>query len=159
MIRPQIIRDCREFVNDPQTQRFNITMDLKRNLGRQNRFEEVGRQLGQYQPFINYFYDRMIERFEDPARFYEHCAISRQLYSNMQRDDYDPSITTVYKIAIGLRLGLLDTVILAENAGYTFTYKTVQQRVIIFCIINELYDPMDVDELLVAMDCLPLFSI
>jgi hypothetical protein len=159
MITPEIIRQCRAFVDDPQTQRYNITMDLKRSLGRDNRFEEVGHRLGQFKPFIDYFYDRMIDMYPSEARFYEHCAISRQLFSNMQRNDYDPSITTVYKIAIGLELDLLETVILGENAGYTFTYKTVNQRVILFCVLNRLYDPMEVDELLVAMDCLPLFSI
>lgn len=154
----EIIRKCREFVSSRERQRRELAMALKMQIAQERRFAEVGARLGELKPFIDYFYRDMIERYGSAPAFYEHVGISRQVYANMQRDDYDPKIDTVYKIIIGLKLNLLDASILLENAGYSFTFKSVTQLVIIFCIINEIFDPMDVDTLLEDLGQSVLFA-
>lgn len=158
MIDQNIIRECRNFIANRERQRMDLVMGLKMDLARERRFEEVGRRLGELRPFIDYIYDDMMDRYGSAGNFYNTLGISRQVYSNMQQDNYDPSLTTVYKIIIGLRLGLLDATVLMENAGYTFTWKTTTQLVIIFCIINRIYEPMDVDDLLNSMGENVLFA-
>lgn len=156
---PRTIRRCREFIADREVQKSQLAIALKMQIARDHQFEEVGRRLGELKPFIEYFYEDMISRYGTAPRFYEHCGISRQVYAQMQRDNYDPRIETVYKIIIGLHMNLLDASILLENAGYSFTFKSITQLVIIFCIIKEIYDPLDVDELLTDLGEPVLFAI
>lgn len=158
MITPEIMRKCREFIENRARQRMDLVMNLKTNLARDRRFEEVGRRLGELRPFIDYIYDNMMAQYESPSDFYNALGISRQVFSNMQQSNYDPSLSTVYKIIIGLKLNILDATVLMENAGYTFTWKTTTQLVIIFCIMNQIYDPMDVDDLLSNMGENVLFA-
>lgn len=158
MINQRTIQNCKEFLRDRSEQRHAITMNLKMGLSRNNQFHEIGERLGQLKPFIDYIYNDILRHYETASRFYTQCNISRQVYSQMQRDDYDPNLKTVYKIIIGLKYSLLDAVVLMENAGYTFTYKTTDQLVIIFCIVNNIYDTEDVDVLLTEMGQDPLFS-
>jgi hypothetical protein len=148
---PRVIQKCKQFIQDREIQRREIAIQLKIAMATGNRFMEIGERLGEMKPFIDYFYGDMIRKFGNrPSEFYRHCNISAQVYSNMQRDNYDPSIQTIYKIILGLKFPILEATILMENAGYTFTFKTVQQLVVLFCIINGIYDPYDVDELLIA---------
>lgn len=157
-IDDQLILACRRFLRDRMDQRRAITMNLKMSLARDQRYEEIGHRLGQLKPFIDYIYDEIIHQYHTASAFYTQCNISRQVYSQMQQDNYDPKLETVYKIMIGLRMSLLDAVVLMENAGYTFTYKTNLQLVIIFCIVNQIYTTQQVDSLLVEMGLDPLFS-
>jgi len=148
---PQIIEKCRKFIQDRKIQRRDIAIGLKLSMATGNRYIEIGERLGEMKPFIDYFHDEMVRQYGNrPSLFYNQCNISAQVYSHMQGDDYDPSIQTVYKIILGLKLNLMDAVILMENAGYTFTFKTAQQLVVIFCIINQIYNPFDVNDLLIA---------
>lgn len=155
----ETIRACREFIENRKRQRHEVALRLKLDMAHDNLFEEVGRRLGELKPFIDYFFKEVEERFGGGPEFYTQFNISRQVWSNMQRDDYDPTINTVYKIIIGLRLSLMDAVILLENAGYSLTFKTTTQLVVIFCVINGIYNTADVDLLLVTNDTEPLFSI
>lgn len=155
----ETIRRCREFVSNRVLQRQTLAMRLKMDIANNNRFVEVGQRLGELKPFVDYFYDDIVRKYDSTSDFYNHCNISRQIFSNMQRDDYDPKIETVYKIIIGLKLDLLDATILLENAGYTFTFKTKTQLVVIFCIINRIYEPEDVDFLLADLGEPTLFSL
>lgn len=158
MINQHIISMCREFIARKEFQRSEITMNLKMSLGRDNRFEEIGYRLGQLKPFIDYIYDDIFRLYETQAEFYTHCNISRQVFSNMQTNDYDPTKQTIYKILIGLKLEFLDAVVLMENAGYTFTFKTREQLIVIFCLLHRFFDTEDVDALLVEFGEEPLFS-
>lgn len=158
MIDAYLVHECRDFIRNRVAQRREITMQLKANLGREQRFFEVGKRLSELHPFIDYIYDDIIHLYGRASDFYNACNISRQVFSKMQEANYDPTLETMYKILIGLRLSFLDAVILMENAGYTFTYKTSTQLVIIFCIINRIYLPEDVDTLLVESGENPLFS-
>jgi len=154
----EMISRCREFVADRVLQRQTIAMSLKMQIAHDRRFEEVGARLGELKPFIEYFYKDMMREYGSASRFYKSFGISRQVYSYMQNEDYDPTIETVYKIMIALKYNLLDASILLENAGYSFTFKTTTQLVIIFCIIHEIYEPMDVDTLLVDLGQRVLFA-
>lgn len=155
----RIVARCEEFVNDKEQQRLSLAVSLKMQIAQERKFEEVGRRLGEYKPFVDYFYNDMMSKYNSPAAFYRHSHISRQVFNCMGRDDYDPKIETVYKVLIGLKVNILDATILMENAGYTFTFKTITQLVIIFCILNKIYATDDVDALLFHFDQETLFSI
>lgn len=158
MIDERTFYECKKFINDKVIQRRDITMGLKMELARERRYVEVGQKLARLEPFFNYFQEDILKKFETDADFYNYVNISRQVFSNMRKSDYDPNLDTVYKILIGLEYNLLDSVILMENAGYTFTFKTKKQLIIIFCILNEIHEPADVDELLTYSGAGVLFS-
>jgi hypothetical protein len=156
---PRMIRKCREFVDNRELQKQALAMSLKLQVFNENKYVEVGRRLGELKPFIDYIYNDIESKYGTPANFYQSCGISRQVFNNMQKNDYDPMLETVYKILIGLKLNILDATILMENAGYTFTFKTINQLVIIFCLLERIYNPNDVDELLVSLAQRALFSL
>lgn len=146
------------FIFNPQEKRREVTMGLKMSMRRNRNFHEVGERLSELKPFIEYIYQDIIDIYESNSAFYNHCNISRQVFSKMQEANYDPTKETMYKILIGLRLSIMDSVILMENAGYTFTYKNTTQLIIIFCILNELFNTQDVDILLSEFGEETLFS-
>ena len=155
---PRIIRNCRAFIANREVQKRELAIALKMQIAQNQQFVEVAERLGELKPFIDYFYEDMMNKYGTAPRFYEHCGISRQVYAQMQRDNYDPRIETVYKVIIGLHMNLLDASILLENAGYSFTFKSTTQLVIIFCIINQIFNPLDVDELLTDLGEPVLFA-
>lgn len=158
MINQNTIQRCREFIFNPQEKRREVTMGLKISIGRNRSYYEIGERLSQLKPFIDYIYQDITRLYESNSAFYNHCNISRQVFSKMQEANYDPTKETMYKILIGLNLSIMDAVILMENAGYTFTYKNNTQLIIIFCILNEIYNTEDVDTLLSEFGEETLFS-
>lgn len=91
-------------------------------------------------------------------QFYSQARISTAVFSNMRRDDYTPSKASVLKSIIGLKLNYTDASALLEKAGYTFVWSDIKDLTIIFCIMNGIYNPIEVDELLASIGENTLFS-
>lgn len=95
--------------------------------------------------------DRYMHQLNIPdAEFKHRACISDAVFHNMQVENYTPSKPTAFKSLIGLGLGYLDSGALLEKAGYAFVWTDKRDLVIIFCIINNIYNAMEIDELLEA---------
>ena len=82
--------------------------------------------------------------------FRNRACISDALFHNMIGRKYTPKKKTAFKSLIGLGLGYLDSSAFLEKAGYAFIWNNNTDLVIIFCIINKIYNAMEIDELLEA---------
>jgi hypothetical protein len=105
----------------------------------------------------------LLTKFIDRAgltepEFYNRSYISTAVFSNMRSDNYKPSKPSVLKSIIGLKLDYIDASALLEKAGYTFVWSDAKDLTIIFCIMNGIYDPIEVDELLLSIGENSLFS-
>ena len=77
------------------------------------------------------------------------AGISRSVFSNLRKDnDYQPSRETALALTIVLEMSLEESERLMEKAGFALSDDRRFDQIIRFCIMNKLYDIMDVNELL-----------
>jgi hypothetical protein len=84
-------------------------------------------------------------------RFYKNKVIKNKI---------NPSKQKLLCFAIALRLDIQETRILLGKAGFTLTEEnSVFDNIIGYFLQNEVYDPIDIDEYLVAFDQPAMFSV
>jgi len=157
-VDPEIIEECRKYIESSSNSRNIVIQNMKRELKNEILVKNVSTKLAELEPFIDYFYKDMLKIYDKPSDFYNYCGISKSVFSSMNRDDYDPSIETVYKIIFGMKLRLSESLLLLENAGYSITFKTIQQRIVMFCLLKKIYNLNDIDLLMVEFGQPTLFA-
>jgi len=153
------MQECRDFVLNMSLQRKHIDLLVKEKLLCSSESINIINRQDEIKPFFNYIEGDMDKMYDTPVDFYTKVNITRQVYHNMQKKDYDPDIRTVYKVAIGLEYGILEAIFILEQAGYSLTLKSKEQLIMVFCFINCVFKPSDVDELLVDQKVKPLFAL
>lgn len=93
------------------------------------------------------------------VEFYTKAHISRAVFSNVRDQGHRPQKNTVVKSIIGLALDFTDSSALLEKAGYSFVWTDKTDLTVIFCIMNKIYDPIEVDDLLNKAGQNVLFSV
>lgn len=93
---------------------------------------------------------RMIdERGYTDAQVYKKANLDRKLFSKIRCNaDYCPKKKTALSLALALELNLDETTDLLSRAGYAFSPSSKADIIIRFCILNEIYDVMEVDSML-----------
>ena len=152
-------QECRDFVLNKNLQRKHIDLLVKEKLLCTSESIMIINRQDEIKPFFDYIEKDMKTLYETPVDFYTKINISRQVYHNMQKKEYDPDIRTVYKVAIGLEYEILEAIFILEQAGYSLTLKSKEQLIMVFCFINCVFKPSDVDELLVDQKVRPLFAL
>ena len=93
---------------------------------------------------------RMIDErgLSDPY-VYKRANLDRKLFSKIRcNKDYCPSKKTVLALAIALKLSLDETIDLLSRAGYALSPCSKTDLIVEFCIINEIFDIYEVNDLL-----------
>lgn len=82
-------------------------------------------------------------------QFYRRAHIDRKLFSAIKNNEkYQPSKDTVIQCCLALNLKMVDAKDLMRRAGYSFSLSIKRDRVIYYCIENEIYDIMLVNDVL-----------
>ena len=84
--------------------------------------------------------------------FYRGLGITRQTWSKMKEPGYHPKKTTAVAVALRLMLSLDETSELLVKAGYSLSHSIRFDVIIEFCILNQIYDIFQVNELLFYYD-------
>lgn len=84
----------------------------------------------------------------DISLVYKNCGMSKQTFSKIRssKSDYHPKKTTVFQLAIGLRLTLAQAESLLNSAGYIFEEKNPADQIIKEHISHLDFDIMKIDE-------------
>ena len=93
---------------------------------------------------------RMIDErgLSDPY-VYKRANLDRKLFSKIRcNKDYCPSKKTVLALAIALKLSLDETIDRLSRAGYALSPCSKTDLIVEFCIINEIFDIYEVNDLL-----------
>lgn len=108
--------------------------------------------------FHKYLCSLIDEKGLSDPEAYKKAGIDRKLWSKMMSDEaYRPSKRTVCMFIIALRCDYHECKHLIKSAGYILNRDTFD-LVIRYCIQENIYDPIQVDSLLVEKKLKPLFS-
>jgi predicted transcriptional regulator len=108
--------------------------------------------------FHKYLCSLIDEKGMSDPEAYKRAGIDRRLWSKiMSDDDYRPSKRTVCMLIIALHLKYHESKHLIKSAGYILN-RDIFDLVIRYCIQEGIYDPIQVDALLVEKNLKPLFS-
>ena len=119
--------------------------------------EEILRQQKE-SSFREYLLNLLRERDGKDSEVYKRAEISKQVFSNiLNREDYQPTKSTVIQLAIGLQLDLPQTQKLLDKAGFTLTRGNKRDLAIKYFIERKIYNVTFINEAL--YDCgLPLLT-
>ena len=97
---------------------------------------------------------KLIDRREmTEVECYKAANVSRQTWYKIMNDgDYRPSKTTVISFAIALKLDYEETQALLATAGYTLSHSILFDKIIAYCIDNEIYDVFEINAMLYSYD-------
>lgn len=88
---------------------------------------------------------------------YKRANIDRRLFNKIKNNPgYRPGKQTVLAFAIALRLPLEETREMLSKAGYSLTHSSKSDIVVEYCILNGIYDIIDINQVLFKLDLQPL---
>lgn len=99
-------------------------------------------------PFIDYLYFLMKEKNLESTDIYNKVDIDRRVWSKIISNKMKPSLNMVVKIAFGLRCNNEECKLLLKKLNYTLSSSSEFSLVIRYCIENEIYNIIDVNNLL-----------
>jgi len=93
------------------------------------------------------------EKGYEETEVYKRANVDRKLFSKIRNDrDYQPKKTTAMAFAIALRLNFDETKDFLGRAGYAFSPSSLFDTIVRYCIENEEYNFMDINEVLFDYD-------
>ena len=135
-----------ELKDDAQTLNLWLTEQSEKN----SKFQEVLRTFLQQKGYA-----------DDCPKLYKKINMDRRLFARISSEAYELHIDkkTVFKLVIGLELEMAEADRLLNSAGYCFNNHKQGDLIIKYCVQNNIYDPMLIDEYLVFFGEDALFSI
>ncbi len=99
--------------------------------------------------FVDYlFYLMKKHGYENDANLYKKADISRQLWSSIISGKSKPSLETSLKIVFALHASNRECKLLLKKVGYTLSSSSRLSLIIRYCLENEIYDLIEVNNYL-----------
>ncbi len=100
--------------------------------------------------FQDYLFSLIRDKQLSDVEVYRRSNIDRRLFSKMRNDNYKPSKKSILALCIGLQLTLSQADTLLMKAGYSFADNDVSDVIIQYCLVEKIYDIIDVNEILLS---------
>lgn len=103
--------------------------------------------------FGKYLIELIDDRGLKDSEVYKKANINRDVFNKIINDKVTkPKKKTCVALAISLKLNLIETNELLSKAGYILSNSFVFDKIIIYCISNDIYDIFEINELLFEND-------
>lgn len=97
------------------------------------------------------------ERRISDSECYKRANIDRRLFNKIKNNPgYRPGKQTVLAFAVALRLSLEETREMLSRAGYSLSHSSKSDIVVEYCILNGIYDIIEINQVLFRLDLQPL---
>ena len=91
------------------------------------------------------------------AACYKRANIDRRLFNKIKNNPaYRPSKQTALAFAIALELPMQEAKELLMKAGYALSHSSKSDIVVEYCILNGIYDIIEINQVLFRLDLQPL---
>lgn len=99
--------------------------------------------------FVDYLF-KLIDKhgFSKDSDFYKKANISRQLWSSIKSGKSRPSLEVSIKFVFALHASNRECKLLLKKAGYTLSSSSKLSLIIRYCLENEIYDLIEVNNYL-----------
>ena len=85
---------------------------------------------------------------------YKNANVDRRLFSKIRSNkNYQPRKNTVFALIIGLKLNLDEAKKLLDSAGYSISHSIKQDLIMEYVIKKQIFDILQVNEILYSFDC------
>ena len=103
--------------------------------------------------FTEYMLRIIAEKGLSETEVYHSVFMDRKLFNKIRNDaNYQPSKRTALLIAIALKLNVQEAQELLGKAGFTLTHCSKTDLIIECCMLNGIYDIIEINEMLDAFD-------
>ena len=103
--------------------------------------------------FTEYMLRIIAEKGLSETEVYHSVFMDRKLFNKIRNDaNYQPSKRTALLIAIALKLSVQEAQELLGRAGFTLTHCSKTDLIIECCMLNGIYDIIEINEMLDAFD-------
>jgi len=110
-------------------------------------FNEKVKQESSFQDFL---FSLIRDKNLSDVEVYRRSNIDRRLFSKIRSDNYKPSKKSILALCVGLQLTLPQADTLLMKAGYSFSDNDVSDVIIQYCLVERIYDIIDVNEILLS---------
>jgi hypothetical protein len=85
---------------------------------------------------------------------YKNANVDRRLFSKIRSNkNYQPRKNTVFALVIGLKLNLDEAKELLDSAGYSISHSIKQDLIMEYLIKKQIFDILQVNDVLYSFDC------
>ena len=156
-VLPLLEEDDRNFDEDP----FDDILGIFGKTGRETNPSQSGKQFDAIQDLLNerthaetfteYMLRIIAEKGLSETEVYHSVFMDRKLFNKIRNDaNYQPSKRTALLIAIALKLNVQEAQELLGKAGFALTHCSKTDLIIECCMLNGIYDIIEINEMLDA---------
>lgn len=107
-----------------------------------------------YNDFQTTLFQMIDSRLLKDSDVYNKAYLDRRLFSKIRNDkSYHPSKETIIQLGLAMELNENDMEKLLDSASYSLAKNNYFDLIIRFCVINGVYNILDVNELLSEYNC------
>lgn len=133
---------------------YECDMSLPKKMCRVGSIKDYVEKEKEGETFTSLLFSYIDKKGLKDSEVYHKANIDRRLFSKIRSDNnYHPKKETIISLGLALELSIQDFEKLLESASYSLPKNNVFDLIIRFCVIENIYDLIEVNTLLSEYQC------